>query len=46
MNAKQEISRNHRLQGGLASIIPKKPEPSMMYGWRASLASLLFKQVN
>ncbi|OAY31696.1 uncharacterized protein LOC110630750 [Manihot esculenta] len=43
-NAKQEITPSHNVGLGLASIIPKKHEPSMIYGWSANLASLLFKQ--
>ncbi|KAG6741028.1 hypothetical protein POTOM_056512 [Populus tomentosa] len=31
---------------GLASLLPKKYEPSTMYGWRAGLSSFLFKQGN
>uniref|UniRef100_A0A2N9GH06 Ribosomal protein n=1 Tax=Fagus sylvatica TaxID=28930 RepID=A0A2N9GH06_FAGSY len=46
MSTKQEIMPSHHLQAGLASLIPKKPEPSIMYGWRAGLASILFKKVD
>ncbi|KAH7572410.1 hypothetical protein ACOSP7_015562 [Xanthoceras sorbifolium] len=45
-SAKLEIVPNHSLRTGLAALIPKKHEPTMMFGWRASLASLLFKQGN
>ncbi|KAK9268443.1 hypothetical protein L1049_000193 [Liquidambar formosana] len=46
-SSKREISLNHTLQAGLlTSLVPKKHEPSMMYGWRVGLASLLFKQGN
>ncbi|KAK9208299.1 hypothetical protein WN944_000653 [Citrus x changshan-huyou] len=46
-NVKQEIAPNHNIRAGLASLIPKKHESwSIIYGWRASLASLLFKQGN
>jgi len=31
---------------GLASLLPKKYEPTTMYGWRAGLSSFLFKQGN
>ncbi|KAJ0031678.1 hypothetical protein Pint_13011 [Pistacia integerrima] len=43
-NAKQEIAPSHSFQTGLAALIPKRHEPSLIYGWRANLASLLFKQ--
>ncbi|KDP32414.1 hypothetical protein JCGZ_13339 [Jatropha curcas] len=49
ISANQGITSNHDMGIGLASIIPKnivpkKHEPSMIYGWSGNLASLLFKQ--
>ncbi|XP_062078065.1 uncharacterized protein LOC133782720 [Humulus lupulus] len=43
---KQEMSFGQGLQAGLASLVQKKPEPSMTPGWRTGLASLLFKRSN
>ncbi|XP_058208327.1 uncharacterized protein LOC131321359 [Rhododendron vialii] len=43
-SAKQETSLAHSLRTGLPSPIPKKNEPSVMFGWRTGLASLLFNQ--
>ncbi|KAI8565609.1 hypothetical protein RHMOL_Rhmol03G0273300 [Rhododendron molle] len=43
-SAKQETSLAHSLRTGLPSLIPKKNEPSVMFGWRTGLASLLFNQ--
>ncbi|KAJ4708259.1 Ribosomal protein, partial [Melia azedarach] len=38
---------NQSFRTGLAALVPKKHEPSsIIFGWRASLASLLFKQGN
>ncbi|KAF5459162.1 hypothetical protein F2P56_023142 [Juglans regia] len=45
-SAKLESLPSHNLRAGLASLIPRKQEPLIMYGWRASLASILFKKVN
>ncbi|PON89021.1 Ribosomal protein [Trema orientale] len=45
-SSKQEVTFNQGLQAGLASLVPKKPEPSMTLGWRMGLASLLFKRNN
>ncbi|KAL0013766.1 uncharacterized protein LOC115977066 [Quercus lobata] len=44
-SAKLEIIPVHQ-RPGLASLIPKKLEPSIMFGWSAGLASILFKKVN
>ncbi|XP_015578028.1 uncharacterized protein LOC8275896 [Ricinus communis] len=43
-SAKQEIAPSPSMRIGLPSIIPKKHEPSMIFGWSSSLSSLLFKQ--
>ncbi|CAL2272446.1 unnamed protein product [Prunus armeniaca] len=49
-SAKLENSSGHSVQAGLASLIPKKHEPSMpsipstILGWRVGLASLLFNK--
>ncbi|XP_059637960.1 uncharacterized protein LOC132279911 isoform X2 [Cornus florida] len=43
---KQETSVNRGFHGALPAVLPGKNVPSMIYGWRASLASLLFKQGN
>ncbi|BFG40095.1 hypothetical protein CerSpe_263690 [Prunus speciosa] len=49
-SAKLESSSGHSVQAGLASLIPKKHEPSMpsipstILGWRVGLASLLFNK--
>ncbi|PON63239.1 Ribosomal protein [Parasponia andersonii] len=45
-SSKQEVTFNQGLQAGLASLVSKKPEPSMTLGWRMGLASLLFKRNN
>ncbi|KAH7546381.1 uncharacterized protein LOC107406283 [Ziziphus jujuba] len=37
---------SHGLQPGLASLIPKKPESSAVFGWRVGLSSILFKKSN
>ncbi|KAF3453707.1 hypothetical protein FNV43_RR04148 [Rhamnella rubrinervis] len=39
----KQVNFSQGMQSGLASLIPKKPEPSVVFGWRAGLASLLFK---
>ncbi|KAK7840299.1 uncharacterized protein LOC111988176 [Quercus suber] len=44
-SAKLEIIPVHQ-RPGLASILPKKLEPSIRFGWSAGLASILFKKVN
>ncbi|CAL5397147.1 unnamed protein product [Camellia sinensis] len=43
-NANQETSLTHSLRAGVPSLIPKKNEPSVMFGWRMGLASLLSNQ--
>ncbi|GLT26204.1 hypothetical protein SLA2020_012860 [Shorea laevis] len=45
-NVKRDIMPSHSSGIGLASLVPKKQEPSLIYGWRATLSSLLFKQGN
>lgn len=40
---KQLISPTSNAQTSIMALMPKKPEPSMLFGWRSSLASLLFK---
>ncbi|KAF7848412.1 hypothetical protein BT93_L1973 [Corymbia citriodora subsp. variegata] len=40
---KQLISPTSNAQTSIMAYMPKKPEPSMLFGWRSSLASLLFK---
>ncbi|XP_059432789.1 uncharacterized protein LOC132166055 [Corylus avellana] len=45
-STKLEMVTGPNLRAGLASLIPKKQEPVMMYGWRAGLASILFNKVN
>ncbi|XP_050127599.1 uncharacterized protein LOC126604400 [Malus sylvestris] len=51
-SSKQENNSGHTLQAGLASLIPKKPEPSMpsmpttILGWRVRLASMLSRNTN
>ncbi|KAK3002508.1 hypothetical protein RJ639_021420 [Escallonia herrerae] len=44
--ATQETSLSHSLRAGLPSLIPKKNEPSRIFGWRVGLASLLSSQGN
>ncbi|XP_057485660.1 uncharacterized protein LOC130771961 isoform X2 [Actinidia eriantha] len=44
--AKQETSLAHSLRAGLPSLMPTKNEPSVMFGWRMGLASILFNQSN
>ncbi|EXB39150.1 50S ribosomal protein L36 [Morus notabilis] len=44
--SKPEVNVNQGVPVGLASLIPKKTEPSMTLGWRMGLASLLFKRSN
>ncbi|XP_050205044.1 uncharacterized protein LOC126655088 [Mercurialis annua] len=43
-SAKQEIAPSLGMGIGLASVLPKKHEPSIMFGWSSSLSSLIFKQ--
>ncbi|MEI4856042.1 hypothetical protein, partial [Klebsiella pneumoniae] len=43
-SVKQETLLGHNLASGLPSLVPRKNEPSMMFGWRVGLASLLFNQ--
>ncbi|KAF9662902.1 hypothetical protein SADUNF_Sadunf18G0102700 [Salix dunnii] len=45
-SAPQRIVPSQSMGIGLASLLPKKYEPSTMYGWRAGLSSFLFKQGN
>ncbi|KAF5749611.1 putative Ribosomal protein L36 [Tripterygium wilfordii] len=45
-SARQEVVPSHGSGAGLLSLIPRKHEPSLMPGWRAGLASLLFKPSN
>ncbi|KAI3424553.1 Ribosomal protein [Psidium guajava] len=40
---KQLILPTSNAQTSIMALMPKKPEPSMLFGWRSSLASLLFK---
>ncbi|XP_030475747.2 uncharacterized protein LOC115692909 [Syzygium oleosum] len=40
---KRLISPTSNAQTSIMALMPKKPEPSMLFGWRSSLASLLFK---
>ncbi|GAV82509.1 Ribosomal_L36 domain-containing protein [Cephalotus follicularis] len=42
-NVNLKIVPSHTWRAGIASLIPKKQEPSMMFGWRVGLASILFK---
>ncbi|EOY31081.1 hypothetical protein QUC31_019957 [Theobroma cacao] len=42
-NVKHAIVPSHSMRPGLASLLPKRQEPSLMLGWRANLASLIFK---
>ncbi|XP_043700542.1 uncharacterized protein LOC122651277 [Telopea speciosissima] len=44
MGAKQEVSSSYGSGLGLASLLPKKQVPPLVYGWRTGLASLLSKQ--
>ncbi|XP_010254406.1 PREDICTED: uncharacterized protein LOC104595390 isoform X2 [Nelumbo nucifera] len=46
MSTKQEICRSNSSSVGLAALLHKKQFPSLIFGWRASLASLLPKQEN
>ncbi|KAJ6731931.1 hypothetical protein OIU79_003125 [Salix purpurea] len=45
-SAPQRIVPSQSMGIGLASLLPKKYEPSTIYGWRAGLSSFLFKQGN
>ncbi|XWS27009.1 hypothetical protein CRYUN_Cryun26dG0079200 [Craigia yunnanensis] len=45
-NVKHAIVPSYSMRPGLASLLPKKQEPSLMIGWRANLASLIFKRGN
>ncbi|KAJ6922123.1 hypothetical protein NC652_015932 [Populus alba x Populus x berolinensis] len=45
-SAPQRIIPSQSTGVGLATLIPKKHEPSAMYGWRAALSSFVFKQGN
>ncbi|KAB5514689.1 hypothetical protein DKX38_028595 [Salix brachista] len=45
-SAPQRIVPSQGMGIGLASLLPKKYEPSTIYGWRAGLSSFLFKQGN
>ncbi|KAH7853385.1 hypothetical protein Vadar_001813 [Vaccinium darrowii] len=43
-STKQETSVAHSLRTGLSSLVPKRDEPSVMFGWRMGLASLLLNR--
>ncbi|WCJ29631.1 Ribosomal protein L36 [Euphorbia peplus] len=44
-NPKTEMAPGYSARVGLASILPKKHEPSVsMFGWSSSIGSLIFKQ--
>ncbi|KAK5824456.1 50S ribosomal L36 [Gossypium arboreum] len=46
-NVKHPIIPSYSMRPGLASLIPKMQEPSSsIIGWRANLASLIFKRCN
>ncbi|KAA3476913.1 Ribosomal protein L36 [Gossypium australe] len=46
-NVKHPIIPSYSMRPGLASLIPKMQEPSSsIIGWRANLASLIFKRGN
>uniref|UniRef100_A0A1J3IFM8 Ribosomal protein n=1 Tax=Noccaea caerulescens TaxID=107243 RepID=A0A1J3IFM8_NOCCA len=46
--ANQEVVRmpGQGVSAGLASLLHKRPEPAAVFGWRAGLASILFKHGN
>lgn len=46
--ANQEVARlpGQGVSAGLASLLQKRPMPTAVFGWRAGLASILFKQGN
>ncbi|CAN8300779.1 unnamed protein product [Cochlearia groenlandica] len=46
--ANQEVVRLPGLSvsAGLASLLQRRPMPTALFGWRAGLASILFKQGN
>ncbi|XP_022971996.1 uncharacterized protein LOC111470644 [Cucurbita maxima] len=43
---KEKILPSHSSRTGLASLIPQKHEPTMLFGWRMGLASILWKKQN
>ncbi|XP_010520576.1 PREDICTED: uncharacterized protein LOC104799642 [Tarenaya hassleriana] len=47
-NAKQGLSElpSNNVSAGLASLLSRRPQPTAVFGWRAGLASILFKQGN
>ncbi|KAK8707127.1 hypothetical protein V6N13_058192 [Hibiscus sabdariffa] len=46
-NVKHPIVSSYSMRPGLASLIPKTQAPSsLIIGWRANLASLIFKRGN
>ncbi|XP_022731966.1 uncharacterized protein LOC111286321 [Durio zibethinus] len=45
-NVKHAILPSYSMRPGLASLLYGRQEPSLMIGWRANLASLLFKRGN
>ncbi|VVB17031.1 unnamed protein product [Arabis nemorensis] len=44
----QEVARlpGQGVSAGLASLLHQRPQPAAVFGWRAGLASILFKQGN
>ncbi|CAK7345496.1 unnamed protein product [Dovyalis caffra] len=45
-SAPQRVVPSQSAVVGLASLVPKKHEPSALYGWRGGLSSFLSKQGN
>ncbi|OMO57781.1 Ribosomal protein L36 [Corchorus olitorius] len=45
-NVKHAIVPSYNMRAGLASLLPQKQLPSVMFGWRDALASLIFKRGN
>ncbi|KAJ8753273.1 hypothetical protein K2173_017896 [Erythroxylum novogranatense] len=45
-NVNQGIVPHHNSGVGLASLIPKRQEPSSIFGWSKGLTSILFNQGN
>ncbi|XVF34654.1 hypothetical protein REPUB_Repub18cG0077300 [Reevesia pubescens] len=45
-NMKHAIVPSYSIRPGLASLLPQRQEPSLVFGWRANLASLIFKRGN
>ncbi|KAF5482176.1 hypothetical protein F2P56_002765 [Juglans regia] len=46
MSTKLDNFSGHNFRAGLASLTPKRPDSSIMYGWRVGLASILSKKAN